>query len=61
MFIDKKNQANVGQHVDQIWRHALVQPSNAFIPPSLFHTVDGARVLRFAILQSGSNHLVRIS
>lgn len=45
----------------EIRREALVKAPDTFVPPSLGDAVPGALIGAVLVLQSGTNHLVRVS
>lgn len=59
-FVNYHDQAYVGCDVHEIWRKPFVKPWHSFVPPSLFYTIPTARVAAVLVLQSCTNHLVRI-
>lgn len=60
VLVNDKNQTNVGQDMTQVGGNALVKSEQPLVPKCLPDAVDGALVVRVLILETSSNHLVRI-
>ena len=60
LFINKKDEANVGRHVNHVGREALVKSAQSFVPPRLSDYIQDAGVVSVLILQTGSHNLIRI-
>ena len=57
VLVGEEHQADVGHHVDEVRREALVQPPDPLVLDDPLHAVPGARVPALRVLQSRPHYL----